>query len=246
MTSLGPRLLILGCSRRKRREPGPLPTVELYDGPAFRLYRRFLRTRRQPVPELLVLSAEFGLVAGDRLIPWYDRRMTSKRAQELRPGVSAELDARFGARQVTELFVSAGQEYLAVLGGQEALSKLATSTHIAQGTIGRRLAALHDWLYGTDPAENSAVTPSPPNSLVLRGVPIVEDAGEALVAARRGLVEDRAGAGRYQIWYVLVDGKRVAPKWLVSRLTGLPVERFHSQEARSAMTRLGLEVRREA
>jgi hypothetical protein len=37
------RMLILACSRRKRPDEGLLPAIERYDGPAFRMVRRFLR-----------------------------------------------------------------------------------------------------------------------------------------------------------------------------------------------------------
>src|SRR5262249_45105340 len=80
--------------------------------------------------------------------------------------------------------------------------------------------------------------------LILRGVPVTSDAEAAVLAARRGLAEDPVGASRYQIWYVPVDGVRVAPKWLVSRVTGLPVERFHSDEARRILAALGITVLR--
>jgi hypothetical protein len=36
-------MLILACSRRKRPDEGLLPAIEPYDGPAFRMVRRFLR-----------------------------------------------------------------------------------------------------------------------------------------------------------------------------------------------------------
>jgi hypothetical protein len=36
-------MLILACSRRKRPDEGLLPAIERYDGPAFRVLRRFLR-----------------------------------------------------------------------------------------------------------------------------------------------------------------------------------------------------------
>ena len=37
--------------------------------------------------DLLILSAQFGLISGDTPIPYYDRRMTVRRAIDLRPRV---------------------------------------------------------------------------------------------------------------------------------------------------------------
>lgn len=56
----GDRLLILSCSRRKRLDTDLLPAIERYDGPAFRVLRRFLRERPFEAPDVLILSAEHG------------------------------------------------------------------------------------------------------------------------------------------------------------------------------------------
>jgi hypothetical protein len=37
------QLLVLSCSQRKLPNPEPLPALERYDGPAFRVLRKFLR-----------------------------------------------------------------------------------------------------------------------------------------------------------------------------------------------------------
>src|SRR5215211_4455445 len=86
------RMLILACSRRKRPEEDLLPAVERYDGPAFRVLRRFLRESPSKAPDILILSAEHGLIPHDLPIAAYDRKMTEARAHELRPLVLAELD----------------------------------------------------------------------------------------------------------------------------------------------------------
>jgi hypothetical protein len=49
---------------------------------------------------------------------------------------------------------------------------------------------------------------------------------------------------RYQSWYVVVDNQRVAVKWLVSQITGLPVSAFVSDEARRLLVQLGIKVTR--
>jgi hypothetical protein len=196
------------------------------------------------VPELQVLSAEFGLIAGDALIPAYDRPMTGERARELQPAVADRLGRCLGVPGGRELFINVGREYLAALGGETSLSRLGTRVQVARGSIGRRLAELHDWLYGieTTPLVSRASPAS--GRLMLRGLPITGDLEAVLMAARRGLVEDPIGARRYQVWYVPVDGERVAPKWLVSRLTGLAAGSFHTDEARRILAALGVIVLR--
>src|SRR5688572_13446775 len=67
------RVLVLGCSVRQRPAPVPLPAIERYDGPSFRVLRRFLRA---PTPQgtlaISVLSAEHGLILGSQPILPYD------------------------------------------------------------------------------------------------------------------------------------------------------------------------------
>ena len=55
-------MLILACSRRKRPDDGLLPAIERYDGPAFRVLRRYLRERPAGAPDVFILSAEHGLI----------------------------------------------------------------------------------------------------------------------------------------------------------------------------------------
>src|SRR5205809_655479 len=77
------RLLVLSCSLKKRADPGVLPAIERYDGPCFRVLRRYLRGSPAAVPEVRLLSAEYGLLRPDELLPVYDRRMTASRSREL-------------------------------------------------------------------------------------------------------------------------------------------------------------------
>src|SRR5918911_2047366 len=87
------RLLMLGCSATKRPETGLLPAILRYDGPAVRTLRRWQRdhTDHTDTVDLLILSAQFGLIFGDTPIPFYDRRMTASRALWLRSQVRSRL-----------------------------------------------------------------------------------------------------------------------------------------------------------
>ena len=80
------RLLVIACSARKRKDAGLLPAVDRYDGPAFRVLRKFLADAADP-PDVLVLSARYGLIPSSRGVPDYDRRLTPGDADALRPGV---------------------------------------------------------------------------------------------------------------------------------------------------------------
>jgi cytoplasmic iron level regulating protein YaaA (DUF328/UPF0246 family) len=77
------RVLILACSARKKVAESLMPAIERYDGPSFRVLRKFLRTSTEEVG-IWILSAEFGLIPSCEPIPWYDCRMTISRARQLR------------------------------------------------------------------------------------------------------------------------------------------------------------------
>jgi hypothetical protein len=136
-------LLILACSATKRDDPGLLPAIKRYDGPAWRVLRKALRER--PGLDLRVsvwsLSAEFGLIYGYRQIAWYDRKMTVARALELHPDVAALLH---NIRLVAWDSVCLGlgktyQQALPTYDWPEAM--------VLEGAIGERLKQLKEWLY---------------------------------------------------------------------------------------------------
>ncbi|HUV93640.1 MAG TPA: hypothetical protein VMX14_02255, partial [Anaerolineae bacterium] len=76
----------------------------------------------------------------------------------------------------------------------------------------------------------------------LRGVEISVCPEQVLDKARSALAERRGNPDDFRSWYVQVDDRRVAPKWLVAVLTGLPVADFITDEARRALERLGVQV----
>jgi hypothetical protein len=237
------RLLILACSQRKRSDPGLLPAIERYDGPQFQVLRKFCRelpdTRKEL--NLYVVSARFGLIRGSELIPAYDYKMTKGRAQTLCLQTLKKFKTIIEQGSYDELFFNLGQSYLEVLSGYENLIPSRMKVFVAQGSVGRRQGELRDWLYkyGLLQAPSAAIHQGEAR---LRGIEITLSRDEVLALARKKLNDNHQGAGNYQVWYVQVDEKRVAPKWLVSQLTGLPVSSFHSGEARRMLQQLGVEV----
>ena len=79
------RLVILSCSQRKVQGKPLMCAMDRYDGPAYKVVRKYLRAvpDARTYDEFLILSAEFGLIPDSRRIPYYDRRMTVERAKEL-------------------------------------------------------------------------------------------------------------------------------------------------------------------
>lgn len=238
------RLLILSCAKAKRDDPELLPAIERYDGPAFRLLRRFLRSAPWQSLDVYVLSAQLGLIASSEPIPNYDRLMTQERARELQPGVTAALEAITHAGAYQEMLVWTGTGYAVALEGYAGLMPEGLTIRSAEGAIGKKLAILYDWLYGAPPDKPEAARAKGQSQVSLRGVVVKATREQALAVARQALVAGEAEAQRYHAWYVSVDGGRVAPKWLIGQLTGLPPGGFATTEARRVLAQLEIEVRR--
>lgn len=234
------RLLVLSCSSSKRTEKGDLSAIERYDGPSFRVLRKFVREHSaDALPLIYVLSAEFGLIPASQPIPYYDHRMTFHRAEQMNAGILEQFEQTVKSRRLDKLFLSMSRHYELALKGYEDRLPPNIEVVLSRGTPGRRLSELHDWLYQEPPP-----TPAQPKSGTarIRGVELKLSDTQILDIARRELTISNEGSGRYQSWCVMIDGQPVSAKWLVSKLTGLRVSDFGGSEARRVLEQLGLKV----
>lgn len=227
-----------------------MPAIQRYDGPAFRLLRKYLRAR--PIEaeflDVYILSAKYGLIKSNHPIANYEQRLTLQKTETLRPQVLAGLQSILGETPYSVLFLSMSKTYLLALRGYEALLPASVRASEAEGTQGRKLSLLFDWLYGNPP--NPPVVEKMPRQerqghpVVIRGVELTLSPGSIFDIARIELEKDIKSAKRYQSWYVEVDDHCVGPKWLVSQISGLPVSAFTTSEARRVLAQLGVEVKR--
>ena len=249
------RLLLLGCSQAKVSDPEPLPAIERYDGPAFRLVRRFLRTAPAPLQDvdIYILSARYGLIPATTEIADYDERMTPRRAAALRADTLSELQQIVEQTRPTRLFISLGRDYLAAIEGFEARLPPFVQVTVSREPAGKQLTALRAWLYEEPPptarrreggVRQPDLPPTARRSVRIRGQTLSLSLHEALDQARQALAEGRGNPERYRTWYALVDGRKVNTKWWVSQLSGLPVSAFAADEARRVLRGLGIEVYR--
>ena len=105
------RLLILGCADRKRDSGGPLPALDRYDGPAYRVLRTFLREYQWPEDvSIAVLSAEYGLFGILKGIRQYDKRMDFATATARAPECLTIL--RKWATSHRSVHVALGKDYM--------------------------------------------------------------------------------------------------------------------------------------
>lgn len=241
------RCLILSCTQAKRSDVGFLPALERYEGPPFRVVRRFLAQADPALRDVAVyvLSARYGLIAGHTPIEDYDRRMTPARAAELRPEALARLKEVLG-QGYAEIFLSLGGVYLQAVEGFQAYVPAGTAVIVSRATAGRRLTELKRWLYRLP---EGGVLSEPPERAVhvtgraiLKGRPIEMSLEKVLALARQALAEGRGEPHNFRDWYTVVDGEKVNTKWLVSLLSGLTVSEFQASEARRVLRQLGIAV----
>lgn len=246
------RLLILTCSARKRGAADLLPVLERYDGPLWRVLRSYLQN--QPAASdlhIYGLSAAFGLLPGEHPIPHYDQTMSPAQADRLRPAVLETFAGLFDA-DVHQLCLGLSQRYLRAMTGWEQYVPAHVAVTFTDGTMGTKLGQLRAWLAGrpytpvTPQAQRLVAPEQPRGAVVIAGVPLRMGREEVLERARVALAADGAGARRFRDWYVLLDDTPVAPKWLVSVLSGLPTSAFDAANARRVLLALGLDVERVA
>ena len=238
------RLLILSCSQSKRSTPDLIPALERYDGPVFRVINKFMREYPFEAQSLdvYILSAKFGLIPSRHLIPNYDYRVTMQRVRELQPPTLTALKQILIDRQYDELFISMGKDYLRILDGYKSLILANLKVIISTGVMGRKQAELRNWLHeGSSAAPDNQTKAVQQGKAHLRGVEVALTPEQVMDIARLALVE-KQNIPKYQVWYVQIDGQKVPPKWLVSKLTGLPVNTFHTNEARRVLQQLGIAV----
>jgi len=211
----------------------------------FRLLRRYLAQTLDDLP-VYVLSAEYGLIQSKRAIPYYDRRMTRRRAEELRPQVSAVL-RRILTTPTNEkdiqrrIFISFGHTYHEAIGDScKRMLQMRVVTQ-ATGSVGGRLAQMHSWLYGSA-RHTPTYSRSCDGKVRLHGIEIVANANYVIEVAQKA-IEQRVNVNTTgQSWYVIIGEHRVGVKRLVSLLTGLPVSSFHTDAARRVLSQLGVDV----
>ena len=238
------RLLFLSCSQSKRPTKGELPALERYDGPAFRVMNKFLRVHPSEKQSLdvYILSAEFGLIPSGKLVPNYDRRMTSQRVKELQQLTLSVLKQILNGKQYREFFISMGKDYLRVLDGYKSLTSTNLNVTVSQGSMGCKLAELRNWLH-----KNVSVPPdnhikvAKQDRASLRGIEIALTPEQIMEKVSVALAKE-GNTPKYQMWYVQVGDKQVPVKWVVHQLTGFPVSAFHTNEAKRVLQQLGIEI----
>jgi hypothetical protein len=139
-------LLIVACSQRKKPAKGKLPAIDRYDGPVFRVLRKYLRESAQKPPCVLILSAKYGLIAADRKIKDYDCRLTAASAERSRSQVLRAASRVLSSSRWQRIGICAGKDYRIALAGFAELVPQGVRVDYIEGGQGPRLSALRRWL----------------------------------------------------------------------------------------------------
>jgi hypothetical protein len=141
------RLLILSCSKAKRQTERPLAAIDVYDGPAFRVLRKFISTSpmRRPL-DVAILSAKYGFISPRTRILSYDQRMSAARGPGDRK-LYEQLRLSSAGKRYSEIFVNLGTDYISRLPHLPSLLEGNPIVTMAKGRIGRRLHDMKEWLF---------------------------------------------------------------------------------------------------
>lgn len=152
-------LLILGCSQQKKElsfqsggteNTNQLPAFELYNGPMYRVLRKFLREHQWPEKlSVGILSAKHKLFGAIKEIDFYDKKMSRHMATEMAKDCNKVLSA--WSAEHTSIYVSVGKDYLPAL--NPILSNEDKNVQFIDGGIGVRQRKLKDFLSRQSPSQ---------------------------------------------------------------------------------------------
>ena len=141
-------LLLVGCSQSKRPDDGLMPAFERYTGVNFKVLRKAQREGYFPeMLDVLILSAEHGLLESDYPIEDYDCKMTRERALTLRSEVSSSLDSHLNRENYREIFINLGKTYLIAIEQSEGIRRAGQRVLYPTGGIGCKMSQMKQWLY---------------------------------------------------------------------------------------------------
>ena len=140
MVEISRKLLIIGCSKRKRQLQ-EAPAIEVYDGP----YYRMLRKAKLEAVDISILSAKYGLIDYKTKISPYERKMTPHIAEVLRNDATSKLLDILTKNSYNEVVINLGEIYMKAFDFQR-LSQFVTNYKIFSGDMVKRVHTLKTWI----------------------------------------------------------------------------------------------------
>lgn len=235
-------LILVSCSQAKTSAKGSIPAGERYDGPTFRLIRKFLREAKNSFePKIYIISAKFGFIPFDAPIPYYDQKMDLCRAYRLRTENTSKIVQACKKNRIKKVIICVSQIYLSSI-DTEFLEKENLVVEVAKGPPGKRLAFLYKAVYGHERPKDKISDQKVTGKAFLKGFSIELSTPDIFAKIEEFLKDSGGDEDNFLYWYVPYRNKKIAPKWLVSNLTGLHVSCFSSDESRRVLRQLGVPV----
>lgn len=140
------QLLLISCSQRKR-DVLSAPAGELYDGPYYRIIRKLRREDAfPPDTDVLILSSRHGIIEEDRVISYYDQKMSMEQARQLLRVNLSVLGDIMTNNPYGEIMINLGKTYMASIKGYETLIPSSSHIEVCYGEIGMRMSQMRRWL----------------------------------------------------------------------------------------------------
>lgn len=239
------RIVITSCSQRKKTDQELLPAIQRYDGPGFRLLRKYMNNSNERL-DIYILSAKYGLLSQTTQIPFYDQKLNKSSQKEFIENVLYQAEQIFSSINSNEFFVNLGSLYLRFFNPVIKKISQSNSLVLTAGASGKRLAEMHDWLYrNNSPLLNEQIPKSLEKEVFIKGIRLQTNEEEIRDIVRREIAANGSrDLQNYHSWFVPIDNLKISPKWLISKLSSLPVGNFHSDQARKLLQRLGIKVKR--
>lgn len=137
-------LLIISCSKRKKKVRGKVKAWDLYDGVIFRVLKKIERENGLPKNlDILILSAKYGFIKPSDLIRYYDYRLNSTSNKR---SFLMGLKEHIKNDTISNVFVCLGKDYLKVLEGLETIFPNGTKFTYVSGGIGLKMSFLKNWV----------------------------------------------------------------------------------------------------
>jgi cytoplasmic iron level regulating protein YaaA (DUF328/UPF0246 family) len=118
-------LLVQSCSATKQKVEQPVPAIELYDGYFYRIIKNSAQYEDGCLDiDLRIISAKHGLLRPNNEISYYEQRMNTERARELRGDIVSELKKEIEDNDYKRVIVNLGKDYQeAITGLSEAIDE---------------------------------------------------------------------------------------------------------------------------
>ena len=142
-------LLIVSCSDRKLTSIDQGAALCIYDGPVYRTIRKFLRENEtiSEFIQLVILSAKYGFISGNKCISQYNERMTKQKANSNRVTYHNQLKKLIEGKKFARVMVNVGGDYSGALPELEQFLDGTPEIVYASGRIGERLSQTKTWLH---------------------------------------------------------------------------------------------------